>query len=260
MGQIGQRQRLPPLQPESRHRQLRVRIRRIPNRLQLLPQLPVTLHQHALLVGERVETGLPVVLPHPARPHAPEGQPLRHNLRDDLIHSHAPRRRALQDQLPVLAVLREDVQRQRLLPGVDEVDGLLDALHGDDGEDRAEDLLLHDGAVGVDVGEDGGGDEAVLGVGLAADGDLVALEEVLEALEMAVGDDAAEVWGGAGIVAVEFFEDLARRGEMKASEAEEDLGGVLGTGGGGSYFSYCLKSISITSASVKWKIKHLSIA
>ena len=60
-----------------------------------------------------------------------------------------------------LLVLGEYVESEGLLPLVDEVDGLVGAVHGDEGEERPEDLLLHDGVGRVDVAQHRDGDEQV---------------------------------------------------------------------------------------------------
>ena len=60
-----------------------------------------------------------------------------------------------------LLILGEHVEAERLLPVVDEVHGLVGTLHVDEGEDRAEDLLLHDGVGRIDIAEHGDGDEQV---------------------------------------------------------------------------------------------------
>ncbi len=51
-------------------------------------------------------------------------------------------------------VLCEDVHGQRLVSAVDEPDGLAVRADVDDGQDRPEDLLLHDRVLGIDVGQD----------------------------------------------------------------------------------------------------------
>ena len=50
-----------------------------------------------------------------------------------------------------VVVAGEDVEGQGLGPGVDEVDGLGHRRHGEHGQQRAEDLLLHDRRVAVGV-------------------------------------------------------------------------------------------------------------
>src|SRR5207249_5582592 len=48
-----------------------------------------------------------------------------------------------------------DSRRQPVREGVGEADGVVEVAEGEDGEDRAEDLLTGDGHVGGDSGEDG---------------------------------------------------------------------------------------------------------
>ena len=50
----------------------------------------------------------------------------------------------------------EDVEGQGLLPLVDELDGLIHAAHGDDGQHRPKDLLLHHLGLHLHVPQDGG--------------------------------------------------------------------------------------------------------
>ena len=52
------------------------------------------------------------------------------------------------DPLGGRRVVGEHVQRQRMRPGVDEGDRLVDVVDGDHRQDRAEDLLGHHGRVG----------------------------------------------------------------------------------------------------------------
>ena len=74
---------------------------------------------------------------------------------DDSIHSKVILIQRVSSPLDFsdlcLLVLGKDVEAERLLPVVDEVDGLVGALDGEEGEDGAEDLLLHDGIRRVDV-------------------------------------------------------------------------------------------------------------
>lgn len=43
-----------------------------------------------------------------------------------------------------LRLIREDIQGQGLLSGIHKGDGFLQGLHGENGKDRAKDLLLHE--------------------------------------------------------------------------------------------------------------------
>lgn len=62
-------------------------------------------------------------------------------------------------------VLGDDGAAEAVLSVVGEMDGILNIGVGADGEDGAEDLLLPDGHLGGDVGEDGGGNKVALSVG-----------------------------------------------------------------------------------------------
>ena len=59
---------------------------------------------------------------------------------------------------------RHDVEREGLIARVDDVDGLVQVRHRQDGQDRPEDLLLHHRVLARDVGDDGQLDEEVIPV------------------------------------------------------------------------------------------------
>jgi len=56
------------------------------------------------------------------------------------------------------------------IPGIDELDGIVGTLHIEDGQDGAEDLLLHDGIGLLHVHQDGGFDETLAGIVVTSDG------------------------------------------------------------------------------------------
>ncbi len=87
--------------------------------------------------------------------HAAEGQFRWKGVLDHVVDARAAGRGPVEEGVGRGGVLREHVRRQGLLPGVHEVDGCVDRLDGEDRQDRAEDLLLHDGGVGVGVDDDG---------------------------------------------------------------------------------------------------------
>ena len=71
--------------------------------------------------------------------------------------------------LQVLAAGGIDRAGEAVLGGVGDLERVVEVLGADDGGDGAEDFLLRDAGLGVNVGEDGGGDEVTGGVvGFAA--------------------------------------------------------------------------------------------
>lgn len=99
----------------------------------------------------------------------------------------------VRDAVAALEVRGPDVRGQTELRGVREVHGLGLVVEGSDGHDRAEDLLLEDTGVTLDVGEDGGLEVVAVGevVGAAATGDQTALLPA----DLHVVQDALVVFG-----------------------------------------------------------------
>jgi len=91
-------------------------------------------------------------------------------------------------------VFREDVEAQRAWPGVDEVDHLLDAVHFQHRQNRAEDLLLQHRRIRRHVHQYGGRDELIRPVVPAAVVDGPAREQRRQPVEVARVDDPAVVW------------------------------------------------------------------
>ena len=105
---------------------------------------------------------------HARIPHSAEGQRLHGELEEALIDGQPAARGPGDEGLLHGGPLRVDVDGERLLAGVDEVHGLVDGVDGDDGHEGAEDLLLHDVVVEVDVREEGDVHVALGGVVLSA--------------------------------------------------------------------------------------------
>ena len=108
----------------------------------------------------------------------------------------------------------EDVERERLLAMFTKSIASLDSAHREHGQDRAEDLLLHDRRVLGDAAQHRGREVALALAALAADGDLPALEHLHQPLVMAPADDACVVGRALRILA----EELAHRRAELAHE------------------------------------------
>src|SRR5262249_3153191 len=90
-------------------------------------------------------------------------------MQDDVIDHGSARGRLREEPLLVLAVLSEDVHRQRLSAGAHVGDALMEGAVGDNREYGAEDLLAHRGVPGAYAGEDRGREIALGGIARAAD-------------------------------------------------------------------------------------------
>ena len=132
----------------------------------------------------------------------------------------------------VLDVGGPDRAAEAVVGVVGDGDGLLLAVVGDDRQDRAEDLLLGDLHVVVDVGEDGRLDVPALGEvrRTAATGDdagtggLAGLEVALDAGPLALGHERADLGGGVERVA---DDELADRGaELRRRSRRSGLRGT----------------------------------
>ena len=118
---------------------------------------------------EAVEAGLAVVRPDTAGTDAAEGQIGNAELDHRVIDRDAAGPGALDDPLGGRA--RRSVKRYRASGcgrAVDEGDGLVDVVDGDDRQDRTEDLLGHHGRCGIDPGEHGRGEVSGAAVAAAA--------------------------------------------------------------------------------------------
>src|SRR5215203_5283045 len=161
------------------------------------------LDEHALPMTEDVEARLAVIGAHAAGADTAERQVGDGDVHHRGVHADTSRARLVENALLRGLRLGEDVQRERPIPFVHEPDRLVDVGNRQDGEDRPEDLLRHDGGAGRDVAQDCRRDVAPFGAGLATDGRCAAGEQLLEALEVGVVDDAGIVGAGGGIGAVE---------------------------------------------------------
>ena len=163
---------------------------------------PGALDHHALAVGEGVEAGPAVIAAHAAVPHSAEGQAAGGQVDHGVVDTAAPEGDPLQKEPPGGPVLGEEVEGQGVGPAVDEVGGLLKAVEGQNGEEGAEDLLLHHRVVGRDPVQNGGLDLQALRVARSAADHLVRVDEVHHPVEVPPVDHAhiAPVVQGVGPV------------------------------------------------------------
>jgi len=124
-------------------------------------------------------------------------------MHQDIIDGDTTSGGAVEELVVDLGILGEAVESEGLVAGVDEVDGVVVILDGEDGEEGSEDFIGHQWVVELDIVEDRGGDVAFLFDGLTTTDDLATVQETLEALEVTVVDDAGVVRGVLGFFAVE---------------------------------------------------------
>ena len=143
-----------------------------------------------------------------------EGKFLHTEVHDGVVDTDAPAGGPPGEQLLHLLAGGEEVEGQGLVPTVDDVDGLLSRVDGDDGQDGTEYLVLHQGIVQLDLSDDSGSHELLLGRALPADDDLPlgGVQEGLEPRLVAVRHDPAVVRGG-DRVRVELLDDLLQQGQ-----------------------------------------------
>ena len=139
-----------------------------------------------------------MVVAHAAGADAAEGQ-LRHgHVHQGHVDADAPRARAGQPQVLLVQVVGEQVQRQRVRPGVDTADRVVHVGHRDDRQHWSEDLLGHGRVLVGDVGEHRGGEVAPRDVHLATNRRTV--HQAGQPLGVLGGDDAAVVRAGTRVV------------------------------------------------------------
>ena len=132
------------------------------------------------------------------------------DVHDRGIHAHAATARSGEHAVVVGVVGAEGVQRQRLVSLVDESDRLVEGVDRDDRQDRPEDLFSHHRVGTGDADEHGGSDVAGIGIAEPSDRNRAAVEQLLQAVEVRVVDDAGEVGTPLRIVAVELVNPLAQ--------------------------------------------------
>ena len=146
------------------------------------------------VVGEGLEALAAVVAAHAAVADAAEGA-------------------GVQDLGLGLLAAGEEVEGQGLFPAVDEAQGLVQVVVGNDGQDGAEDLFAHGlGQALQRVGHQGGGDPAAVGLRVvpvpAAVENVLVFQEALQAVVVLMVDDADKVPVGQGVLAQHLFELL----------------------------------------------------
>mmetsp|Transcript_31190 Transcript_31190/g.73251 ORF Transcript_31190/g.73251 Transcript_31190/m.73251 type:complete len:479 (+) Transcript_31190:182-1618(+) len=107
------------------------------------------------LVAELVEAKFAMVHSKSRLTQATEWNRLGNDLLEGGVHSGAPTLNSGQSLLHIAGALREDIKSQRDLPLPDDFQCLLEVVIGNDGQDRAEDLLLHNWSIHVWLLDDG---------------------------------------------------------------------------------------------------------
>ena len=168
---------------------LLVTVRRVPQGVHLLQVL--ILDHGGLEVGEKVKPVLAVVATHAAVAHAAKGKGGDGGLNQGVVGDRRAGGGVGEDLLDAVRISAEDVEGQGLLAVIDKDNGLVRIVDVENRENRPKDLLLHGGGISSDASEDGGGDIEVSLVSLAANGDLVLLQQASNPLEVIGIDDAA---------------------------------------------------------------------
>ena len=100
--------------------------------------------EHRLGVGQHVEAVLSVVMAHAGRSDAAERHRLHEQVDIDLIDRAAAEGQFADEAIDRALVAAEDERRQRMRGGGDPAECLVERSVGQDGQDRPEDLILHD--------------------------------------------------------------------------------------------------------------------
>ena len=116
-------------------------------------------------MAESLESGASMVAAHAALAHAAEGHGAGGQVDDGVVDAPAPEGTAAQNPLLNPLAPGEEIEGQGLFPAVDEVDGLVQAVIGDDGQDGPENLLPHGlGGPVQGIRHQGGGDPSAVRV------------------------------------------------------------------------------------------------
>lgn len=165
------------------------------------------------VVGEGLEALAAVVAAHAAVADAAEGHVVGGQVDDGVVDAPAAEGAGVQDLGLGLLAAGEEVEGQGLFPAVDEAQGLVQVVVGNDGQDGAEDLFAHGlGQALQGVGHQGGGDPAAVGLRVvpvpAAVENVLVFQEALQAVVVLMVDDADKVPVGQGVLAQHLFELL----------------------------------------------------
>lgn len=199
------------LENNTRHLQVGAGVRRVTDSHQSLGNRVQILDHGRTLMCKGIERVLAVVVAHTGRSSASKGQVALGHMHQCIVYQSATGACRIQHLVDKLLVAREHIQRQRIIPRVDILDRIVDVVDTDHGQDRAKQLVLHQLVVPVDVGNDCGGNVQVLLIGLATDHDLAGLvlgQDLLQAVVVAVVDDAGVAVRGLGVGAVELLVSL----------------------------------------------------
>ena len=130
---------------------------------------------------ERVEALFAVITAHAAVSYAAEGHVRGGKMDDRVVDAAAAEGAGIQHAPLGLLVRCEQIQRQRLFPAADEIDGLVQPVKFQHGQNRPENFFLHDGAVRRDAVQQRGRDEARFLVEFPASHSCLALQQLCHA-------------------------------------------------------------------------------
>ena len=176
-------------------------------------------------MAERIESGLAVIRPHPARSDTAKRQLADADLEDRMIDADPTGRRALDDPVDGVVATREHVQRERLVAVVHEPDCLVDVVDGEHRQDRPEDLLVHHSGIGLDPGEHGRRQELRCPVAMASAHRAVVapgVEQGREPVPVTLVDDPAVVGRALRVVAVEVVNGAQQRAHQLVLDGRVD--------------------------------------
>jgi hypothetical protein len=146
--------------------------------------------KHRLGVRQHVEAIFPVVVAHAGRPDAPERHCLDEQMDIYLVDRAAAKRQFADEAVDRLLLSAEDEGCKRMRGCGNSVEGLVQTLLGQDGQDRPEDLVFHDGIIPCDRIDDRR-IEVVRGrIGSAADDYLRGVDQASKAGDLVRADDA----------------------------------------------------------------------
>ena len=144
-------------------------------------------------MGQHVEAVLPVVVPHSGGPHSAEWHRFHEQVDVHQVDCAAAEREFADEAIDGALVAAEDEGRQRVRGRGNSAERLIECSIRENGQDRPEDLVVHDPVVPAHRVNDGRVKVLGLRIGPAADDHLRRIDQVREARNLAGADDTRVV-------------------------------------------------------------------
>ena len=184
--------------------------------------------EDAAQVRKAEEAEFAVVVSHARLSDAAEGKIGVDDVADGIVYRDAARGRVLKDCVELAFVLPAEVERERLFRRTDEGKRFVEIIVGENGQDGAEDLLLHArGVRNVLRAEHGRGKKARCKVIFPAerDGIRIFFQDPDEAFHVTLVDDSAVVRIAADVLSVKATDGFAERLQeiVKNAPVDKDI-------------------------------------